>query len=202
MDEKTRELRDIFMGVAGEESVTERQEEGRGSLADTTDEGDREAAVRSLVAEMRERFAFETGLDDDALVRVVRGYFGGESDAEVAEALSAAKPEVFRARLDLHLLRESDTHTPFDLDELRPVLDGDESVEAATERLEVDESTVRHYAAVLRARTEARGVADRFRAEFEDLFTDAAAAQLTAATRRDGLEDATEGGESESDISL
>lgn len=37
MDEKTEELRDIFVDVAGEDTVTERQEDGHGSLL--SDEG-------------------------------------------------------------------------------------------------------------------------------------------------------------------
>jgi len=37
MDEKTEELRDIFVDVAGEDTVTERQEAGHGSLLSDED---------------------------------------------------------------------------------------------------------------------------------------------------------------------
>jgi hypothetical protein len=202
MDEKTEELRDIFMNVTDEATVTERQEEGRGSLADGPADEDREAGIRAVLSEMRERYAFETDLDDAALVVVVRGFFEGETDTSIAEALSVTRREVFRARLDLHLLRDADTDAPFDLADLRDLLVDDVPVADIAARLDVSESTVRRYRRVVDARTEARQVSDRFRSEFEDLFTDAAAEQLTADVKQDGLEDATDGMESESDLSL
>jgi hypothetical protein len=203
MDEKTEELRDIFMDVTDEDTVTERQEEGRGSLADEQSEADVEAGIRSVVEEMRERYEFDTDLDDDALVRVVRGYFEGDSDTETAEAVGADRRTVFRARLDLQLLRDRDTDAPFDLADLRDLLVDDVPVSEVAEELGASESTVRRYRRVLRAQHEARQVSDRFRAEFEDQFTDAELSeQMTSEVKEDGLEEATEGMESESDVSF
>jgi predicted DNA-binding protein YlxM (UPF0122 family) len=203
MDEKTEQLRDIFMDVTDEDTVTERQEEGRGSLADEQSDEDVAAGIRSVVEEMRERYEFDTDLGDDALVRVVRGYFEGDSDTEIAEAVEADRRAVFRARLDLQLLRERDTDPPFEMADLRDLLVDDVAVSEIAERLGVSESTVRRYRRVLRAQHEARQVSDRFRAEFEDQFTDAELSeQMTSEVKEDGLEEATEGMESESDVSF
>ena len=203
MDEKTEELRDIFMDVTDEDTVTERQEEGRGSLADEQSEADVEAGIRSVVEEMCERYEFDTDLDDDALVRVVRGYFEADSDTEIADAVGADRRTVFRARLDLQLLRDRDTDAPFDLADLRDLLVDDVPVSEVAEELGASESTVRRYRRVLRAQHEARQVSDRFRAEFEDQFTDAELSeQMTSEVKEDGLEEATEGMEAESDVSF
>ncbi|MFC7229456.1 conditioned medium-induced protein 4 [Salinirubellus salinus] len=200
MDEKTAELRDIFVNVTESETVTERQEEARGSLAGDVPE-DREERIHETIAELRERCAFDTTLDDDALVTVVVGFFEGESDTDIAAALDEDRRTVVRARLALHLLRDRDTDAPFDLERLRSLL-ADGSVADAAAELDVSESTVRRYRRVLDAQAEERRVSGRFRAEFEDLFTDAAAEQLTADVKESGLEDATEDAESESNVSM
>lgn len=200
MDEKTEQLRDIFLDVADDGRVTERQEEGRGSLVGG--DGDREAAVRAVVDEMRERYEFRTGLDDDALVRVVEGVFEGEDDAALAAALDVDREVVVRARLDLHLLREADREAPFDFEELRRLVVEDVPVPEAADRLDASESTVRRYRAVAEAELESRRVSDRFRDEFADLFADVAGERFTTDAKRHGLEDAIAGGESESDTQL
>jgi predicted nucleotidyltransferase len=133
----------------------------------------------------------------------VRGYFEGDSDTETAEAVGADRRTVFRARLDLQLLRDRDTDAPFDLADLRDLLVDDVPVSEVAEELGASESTVRRYRRVLRAQHEARQVSDRFRAEFEDQFTDAELSeQMTSEVKEDGLEEATEGMESESDVSF
>ena len=200
MDEKTAELRDIFLDVTESETVTERQEEARGSLAGE-EPADRAERVRDVVAEMRDRLAFRTDLDDDALVTVVTGFFEGKSDTDIASVLDTDRRTVVRARLGLHLLRDRDTDAPFDLDRLRSLLE-DGTVADAAERLDVSESTVRRYRRVLEAREAARRVSGRFRDAFADLFTDAAAEQLTADVKESGLQDATEDAESESNVSM
>lgn len=203
MDDKTEELRDIFMDVTDEDTVTEPQEEGRGSLADEQSDEDVEAGIRSVIEEMRERYEFDTDLGDEALARVVRGYFEGDSDTEIAEAIDADRRAVFRARLDLQLLRDRDTDAPFEMADLRDLLVDDVPVSGIAEELDASESTVRRYRRVLRAQHEARQVSHRFRAEFEDQFTDAELSeQMTSDVKEDGLEEATEGMESESDVSF
>lgn len=201
MDEKTAELRDIFVSVTESETVTERQEEARGSLAGDVPE-DREERVREVIGEMRERCVFDTDLDDEALVRVATGYFEGESDTDIAETVGEDRRTVVHARLALHLLHDRDTDAPFDLAELRRLVNEDATTAEAAAELDVSESTVRRYRRVVESQAEARRVSDRFRAAFEDLFTDATAEQFTADVKQDGLDDATEDAESESNVSL
>jgi hypothetical protein len=191
MDEKTEELRDIFVDVTDAETVTERQAEARGSIADDAVDRDR---LGETVARMREEFDFDTSLSDDDLVAVVEGFYGGESDTAIGEDLEASRETVFRARMDLHLIRERDTDAPFDLADLRERLRAEASTEAIAEELDVSPSTVRRYRRVVRAREEARRVSDRYRSEFEDAIADAdLSARLTSDMKDDGLEDATDG---------
>jgi hypothetical protein len=108
MDDKTAELRDIFLDATGEETVTERQAESRGSLVDADDPKRVDARLRDLVGTMRERYDFETALPTDAYVRLVRGFYDGASDAVLADALGVDPDTVVRARFDCHLVRDAD----------------------------------------------------------------------------------------------
>lgn len=189
MDEKTEQLRDIFMDVADDATVTEQQEAGHGSLPTGEDADER---IRAVVAEMQEKYEFSTGLDDDALVRVVKGYYGDETDTEIGDALDVSRDTVARARLDLHLVRERDRDAPFELSALRTLLDDGASVDDAADELGVSPSTVRRYRRVIEALVAARQVSERFRSEFEDALGVVSEGFTDEATE-DGLEDATEG---------
>ena len=193
MDEKTEELRDIFMDVTDESTVTERQEETHGSLSSETDVAERLADV---VGRMRDRYDFGTSLTDEQLVTVVRRFYAGDSDAEIARELGDASlgKTVSRARIDLHLVRDADTDAPFDLADLRRLLaDGKTAAECA-ETLDVSESTVRRYRRVVEVQEERRTVNDRYRDEFENLLQDRELSdRMTEEVRNDGLDDATEG---------
>ncbi|AZH23858.1 conditioned medium-induced protein 4 [Haloplanus aerogenes] len=114
MDDKTAELRDIFLdATGGEETVTERQAERRGSLVDGDADPDAvDARLRELVATMRERYEFDTDLDPDAYVSLIRGFYDGADDAALADALNLSADTVLQARLDCHLAREDDDETP------------------------------------------------------------------------------------------
>lgn len=196
MDEKTARLRDIFLEIAEEGSVTETQEESRGSLVRDEDADER---IRSVIERMRERFHFSTSLSDDQLVIVVRAFFSGASDADIARELGAASLDqtVVRARLDLHLVLDRDLDAPFDLAEFGRALDTGRSVTDLAEAFGVSESTVRRYRRVVETQRQRRSVTDRFRNEFERIVADRDLGErLTAGARRTGLEDATEGMES------
>lgn len=191
MDEKTEELRDIFMDVTDEETVTERQEESRGSLT-----GERASAERigDIVARMREQYEFDSSLSDRDLVTVVEGFYRGASDSAIAEELDVSRREVVRARLDLHLVRERDTDAPFDLAELRELLLQGTPIGEIAAALDVSASTVRRYRRVVEAENEARRVSDRFRSEFEDALVDADLDErFTTDMKDDGLDEATDG---------
>ncbi len=194
MDEKTEELRDIFVEVTDEETVTERQEEGPGSLADT-DEAAVTDRVAAVVASMRERYDFVTDLDDETLGTVVRGFYDGADDATIAETAAESPETVFRARADLHLLDDDDTEFPFALSALRDArADADDSdPEALADALDVDPGTVERALLVADAQAEIRRVSGRFRSQFEDAIPDAAlSTHLTESAQEDGLEEAAE----------
>jgi hypothetical protein len=192
MDEKTERLRDIFLSVAEEETLTEPQSAVRGSLAGEGIDGERLAAV---VAAMRERYEFATELDDEALCTVVRRFYAGDADADIARALDdVSEDTVRRARLDLHLVTDRDLDAPFELDELRRLRNAGASPAEQAEALGASESTVRRYRRIVEVQAERKVVGDRFRDEFEHLLADRELEErFTEETRETGLEDATEG---------
>lgn len=198
MDEKTEALRELFVQVTDEDTVTETQAESRGSLT-----GDRAASDRlgAVVARMREEFAFGTSLPDEDLVRIVEAFYRGASDTDIASELDVSRRTVVRARLDLHLLRDRDQEPPFALETLERVDREGRSTDEIAKSLDVSPSTVRRYRRVLEAKNEMRRVSERFRSEFEDALVDAELGDsLTRDVTDDGLEDATEG--METDVSF
>ncbi|WP_324664933.1 conditioned medium-induced protein 4 [Haloarcula sediminis] len=193
MDEKTEELRDIFIDVSGEESVTESQSAGRGSLTDS-DEASVEERLGETVARMRERYGFRTELDDGALVTLVRGFYAGRDDAALADDLGVDESVVVEARLDLHLLRETDDDAGFDVATFRKrVVGGDTSDDELAAAFDIDAETAAHYRRVVETQQAARQVSHRFTSEFEDALADAGlATRHTSAIRETGLDEATE----------
>lgn len=198
MDDKTEELRDIFVEVTDEETVTERQEEIRGSLTESEATAER---LGEVVARMRERYDFSTSLPDEAYVAVVEGFYAGEDDGTIADDLDVSTSTVFRARLDLHLVGPEDADAPFDLSDLRKLHEAGAPLETKVERLDASEATVERFSEVVEAQREARRVSDRFRSEFEDLIVEADLGErLTTDVNEDGLDEATDG--METDVSF
>lgn len=194
MDEKTEALRELFVEVTDADTVTETQEESRGSLA-----GDRSTSERleSIIERMQAEFDFRTSLDTTALVSIVDGFYQGESDSAMADSLDVSRRTVYRARLELHLIRDRDLDAPFDLDTLRDLLDAGTSTDDIATSLEVSESTVRRYRRALQAQEASRRVSDRYRSEFQDVLIDVElGTSLTDSVTDDGLADATDGMES------
>lgn len=226
MDEKTADLRDLFVEATGSESVTERQDAARGTLLDADEESD-DAAARDLVAAMRQRYGFSTDLDDDAYVLVARGRFDA-SDEAVATALRDALSEredagidpdavdtetVRDARLDLHLVRESDREVggngadadsadaEFAYADLKRLTGAGNSIVECAEELGAPPDRVARYAAVARTDIASTRANDRFRDAFRGLFTDDDIGEALASdAREDGLREATE--DIETDVSL
>jgi hypothetical protein len=139
MDEKTAELRDLFVETTGEESVTESQADARGSLSSEFDEETVNERLADLIGAMRERYEFASSLSTADLRRVVRSFvdpeavgadqqsWSREADAALASTLEAdvGDETVFRARMDLHLVSDADRAAPFPFERLRRlVLDG------------------------------------------------------------------------------
>ena len=197
MDEKTEALRDIFIDATGSDTVTERQEEGRGSITGAEAVTDEQLATR--VESMRDRFDFESALPTEALVTLLRGFFAGRSDADLAADLDSSTAEVFAARMDLHLVTDAD-HTPVD-GAVRPLVVDGASVADCLAAVDADADVVRQAYRVAESELAAARVNYRFRDEFADLLTDEdLSSRLAADARRDGLKDATE--DLETDVSL
>jgi hypothetical protein len=219
MDEKTAELRDIFVETTGSDTVTERQAESPGSLTDRDEAAVRER-VGELIAAMRERYDFSTDLDDAAYARIARARFELDDDAAIATALAAADdaggegddPEpvavdadaVRDARFDLHLVREADREVddaPFEYADVKSLTAEGRSIVDCAEALDADPDAVAKYARVARVDLTSTRANDRFRDEFRDLLTDAEIEGNHAETARDdGLKEATE--DIETDVSL
>ena len=196
MDDKTEELRDIFLSVSDSETVTERQEGGRGSLR--SDEAVR-ADLRAAIERMGEDLGFETPLPVAALVTIVEQYYDGASDAEIAGEIDDALPDgvdpesaVARARLDLHIVREEDRDRPVSLDRLDELRAEDRSVDTLAAEFDASTDEIRFACAVLDTEHERRRVADRYREAFEDALQDRDLAErLTSSLEETGLEEAT-----------
>jgi hypothetical protein len=204
MDRKTEELRDIFMDVAGDDTVTESQEESRGSL---TDRPDVETALHDVVETLRDRYGFSTDLDDDALVELVELIYDDHTDAKIAAELAEDVDafEVFLARTDLHLVDDADLPDEDDL-----VDDGDavatlretreDGLDAVAAAFDVDERGARKAVLALDAVERSRAANDRYRDAFDDVLTDAALSTNLDDAREDGLDEATEGMEVDVDF--
>lgn len=197
MDEKTEELRDIFRETTGADTVTERQEAGRGSLKrDATGDDER---LATLVDTMRERFSFRSSLDTDALVTVLRGFFADATDADLARELGVDEAAVFAARMDLHLVADAD-RTPVD-DQVHSLVAADASLDDCLDAVDADPAVVRRSYLVQTSRLAAIRANYRFRDAFAERLTDEdLSSRLAADARRDGLRDATE--DLETDVSL
>ena len=240
MDDKTTDLRDLFVETTGEETVTETQTAARGSLS--TDDADAvENALSALIHEMADRYEFDTDLSESDLRRVVRAFFdpetagvGGSWSTNADAAVAASLPgdadvgTVFRARMDLHLVADTDRDGPLPYTDLRALVstesptDGvdaggdapdvdrdterdapvtDDAALAAALPGDVDPATVRRYRRVAEADLTSRRANHRYRDAFADLLTDAdLSTRLASDARRDGLEAATE--DIETDVSL
>jgi hypothetical protein len=205
MDEKTEQLRDLFDDIADEDVVTESQSDDRGSLLDADDETV-DSRLTTVISEMRTQYEFVTDLDDDRLVPLIRGFYRGDSDEEIAAELETTTRDIETARFDLHLLRDDDLDTEFDLTAFRTQSsDGASDSELATE-FEISETVAARYRRAVQARDEARRVSHRFTSAFEDTLAEAAlSTQLTADIQETGLEEATEdidSLDSDADISM
>jgi len=224
MDEKTAELRDIFVETTGSDTVTERQAESPGTLTDR-DEAVVAERVRELVAATRERYDFSTDLDDATYARIARGHFELDDDAAIAAALAEgdaaendAEPDAVEAtepvdvdpdtvrdaRFDLHLVRDADREVddaPFDYADLKSLTAEGRSIVECADALDAEPDAVAKYARVARVDLTSTRANDRFRDEFRDLLTDADIEGNHAETaREDGLKEATE--DIETDVSL
>lgn len=169
MTTKTDELREIFLKLSPVTTFTDRQETAT-RVGDVPSDREIEETLVDLVAEMRERFDFRSPLDDAALVTVVRGFYAGRDDADVADHLGVDTDAVTQARLDLQLFRPEDSEAPFDLRELLRLVEAGRDDAACASALDTSEETVREYRRVIDARQHARRDSYHYPLEFESLL--------------------------------
>lgn len=189
-EEKAEELRDLFMEVTDESTVTEEQEESHGTLKDAEDVNEE---LKEVVEEMMEEYDIDTKLDLEELVEVVRLYHDDYTDTEIARELGddGLNKTVARVRVKLHLFRDSDFDAPFPIDELRDRID-DPTSEIADD-VDVSKSTVRTYMNAVEAEMQVEEADHRYQERFREILEDGdLSRQLTSSAKDDGLRDATE----------
>lgn len=192
MDEKTKQLRDLFMEVAGDSTITESQVDERGTLAEATEVDDK---LRAVIGVMIDSYDIRTSLSQEELVTVVKGFYAGESDAKIAAGFSdSVSPRtVTRARINLHLVTDDDKQPSFDYEAFRQDLNTGMSVEELAEAYEVAPSTIKWYKTIVEIENERRIVGDRYRDEFARILDDKDLSdQLTREIRDSGLREAAE----------
>ncbi len=193
MNEKTEELRDIFTEVTdGEATVTESQEDTRGSLEQ--DERTVEERLENVITQLRDRYEFETPLADDQLIALAKAFYEDKTDAEIADELGVTENEIFETRLSMHLIAEDDA----DEVDLVAIRDRDEDDATLAAEYDVSEAQIRRSRKVASATAESRAANDRYRDEFDSILADADLTDRMASdVREDGLEDATDGMETD-----
>jgi hypothetical protein len=165
MSDRIDHLRDIYSRLGGASEFTESQEQPRGTVRSVAAV---DRAVRAVIDDLRSSTDVRTTLSDDALVAVVRGFFSGRSDRELADDLGVSAGTVFRARMLLHLFAPTDA--PRGSDPLVRRLRAGESVEVVAADAAVPRAVVERLDRLLRAREAARRVNYRFTTEFADLL--------------------------------
>jgi hypothetical protein len=217
MDDKTADLRDIFVETTGTETVTDRQQNDRGSLIDS-DDTTVDDRLQTIIRQLRNRFTDDLSLSDETLAHIAHGFFDPELNAtthdndqwsRAADAKLAASIDdpdidadtVFAARMSLHLITDADREAPFDLDRLRSLLAEGMSIKACADTLGTTTETVDRLKRVIEAEAESRQASYRFRASLANLLSDNALSErLATDARRDGLEPAID--DIETDVSL
>jgi hypothetical protein len=160
-------LTDIYLDVAEDaESTTEHQHEQRGSrrLSFATN-----TQISDTISEMQERYGLQTQLSNEQLVTLVKAFFDGEGDTAIARQLGDASLDktVTRARLGLHLFRESDTTTDFDIDALRECFAADNSDAECARQLDIAKSTANRYRRIFAAKEQAERVDNQYYERFQ-----------------------------------
>lgn len=182
------ELNDIWNSISnGVETVTEQQSE-RGNQRDISDFDGR---IRDTIIEMSERYNIQTKLSNDQLVTVVRRYFDGETDAEIARQLGEKNLDktVSRARVRLHLFRERDFDTEVNLDELMNCLTEGNSASDCGDEFGIAKSTANRYRRLIKFRREAKRIDNEYWERFQRYCNEDDEEALVMSSL-DGLKDA------------
>ena len=187
MSGRTDQLRDLVLKIGASTKVVEKQATRHGSLRGS---GEIERALLGVVGVMIKQYGIQTKLTPENLSTVVRLFYKGLSDTEIAEQLGdrALNKTVSRARIKLHLFRESDLKPPFDRDEFLRLGESNKSVKEMAESLHVAPSTISEYRNIFESQraSERDGYTKRF---LEILSDQDVSERMVTAHTEDGLQD-------------
>jgi DNA-binding NarL/FixJ family response regulator len=187
MSGRTDQLRDLVQKIGASTKVVEKQATRHGSLRGSSEI---ERALLGVVKEMVKQYNIQTKLSPEQLSTVVRLFYKGLSDTEIAERLGdrALNKTVSRARIKLHIFRESDLKPPFDKAEFVRLSDEGRSVKEMAEILGVAPSTISEYRNIFESQkaSERDGYTKRF---LEILSDQDVSERMVTAHTEDGLQD-------------
>ncbi len=187
MSGRTDQLRDLVLKIGASTKVVEKQATRHGSLRGS---GEIERALLGVVREMMKQYGIQTKLTPEQLSAVVRLFYKSLSDTEIAEQLGdrALNKTVSRARIKLHLFRETDLRPPFDKGEFLRLSDAGKSVKEMAEALKVAPSTISEYRNIFDSQraSERDGYTKRF---LEILSDQDVSERMVTAHTEDGLQD-------------
>jgi len=168
--------------------VVEKQATLHGDLKGS---GEIERKLREVVSDMCKRCNIQTKLTPEQLATVVRLFYKGLSDTEIAEQLGdrALNKTVSRARIKLHLFRESDLKPPFEKQAFLKLAEASLSVKEMSERLGVAPSTISEYKNIFECQAAAER--DGYTKRFEEIISDQDVSErmVTHISKDDGLQD-------------
>lgn len=187
MSGRTDELRGLVMKIGASTKVVEKQATRHGSLRGS---GEIERALLGVVQEMIKQYNIQTKLTAEQLSSVVRLFYKRLSDTEIAEQLGdrALNKTVSRARIKLHLFRETDLKPPFDRDEFLRLTEANKSVKEMAGILRVAPSTISEYRNIFDSQKAAER--DGYTKRFQEILSDQDVSErMVTAHTEDGLAD-------------
>ena len=188
MSGRTDQLRDLVLKIGTPTKIIEKQATQHGALRGSSDI---ERALLGIVKEMINRYDIQTKLTPEQLATVVRLFYKGLSDTEIAEQLGdrALNKTVSRARIKLHLFRDSDLKSPFDKSEFLELSSSGKSVKEMAEALGVAPSTISEYRNIFDSQkaSEKDGYTKRFIEVLSD--QDVSERMVASHITEDGLQD-------------
>lgn len=187
MSGRTDQLRDLVLKMGASTKVVEKQATQHGALRGSSDI---ERALLGVVKEMIKQYNIQTKLTPEQLATAVRLFYKDLSDTEIAERLGdrALNKTVSRARIKLHLFRESDLEPPFDKEEFLRLSQSGKSVKEMAAALGVAPSTISEYRNMFESQraSERDGYIKRF---LEILSDQDVSERMVTHISEDGLQD-------------
>ena len=187
MSGRTDQLRDLVLKMGASTKVVEKQATQHGALRGSSDI---ERALLGVVKEMIKQYNIQTKLTPEQLATAVRLFYKDLSDTEIAERLGdrALNKTVSRARIKLHLFRESDLKPPFDKEEFLRLSQSGKSVKEMAAALGVAPSTISEYRNIFESQraSERDGYIKRF---LEILSDQDVSERMVTHISEDGLQD-------------